>query len=269
MARKQGVKMSLITNNLFYGQSNYRMHIAEGGGNGMTTKLIANLTKDQNIQVLLNSPAIELAVKDGEVIGAFIKKDNKDVILIEAENTILATSGFAANKEMLAEYIPEMVNAYPLVAPGATGEGMIWGKNLGATLANMKSYQGHGVYSEKMKGSVDLNILYRGGILLNKDGFRFTNEHKGYSELSPEVLAQPTGSVFMVFNQANADALASKLRAKGYKVTQSQTSKGVRIMVGPSKDRNTADGIRKKINGDDSLNMKSAWVIDWVPLDQR
>ena len=40
-------------------------------------------------------------------------------------------------------------------------------------------------------------------------------------------------------------------------------------MVGPSKDRNTADVLRKKINGDASLNMKSAWVIDWVPLDQR
>ena len=75
--------------------------------------------------------------------------------------------------------------------------------------------------------------------------------------------------VALAANQANADSLASKLRAKGYKVTQSQTSKGVRIMVGPSKDRNTADVLRKKINGDASLNMKSAWVIDWVPLDQR
>lgn len=201
----QGVKMSLITDNLFYGQSNYRMHIAEGGGNGLTTKLISNLNADKNIEVLLNSPAIELAVKNGEVIGAFIKKDNKDTILIEAKNTILATSGFAANKEMLEEYIPEMVNAYPLVAPGATGEGILWGQNLGADVANMKAYQGHGVYSEKLGSSVDLNILYRGGILVNKEGHRFTNEHKGYSELSPEVLAQPSGHVYMVFNQDNAD----------------------------------------------------------------
>ena len=255
---KQGVKMSLITNNLFYGQSNYRMHIAEGGGNGMTTKLIANLTKDQNIQVLLNSPAIELAVKDGEVIGAFIKKDNKDVILIEAENTILATSGFAANKEMLAEYIPEMVNAYPLVAPGATGEGMIWGKNLGATLANMKSYQGHGVYSEKMKGSVDLNILYRGGILLNKDGFRFTNEHKGYSELSPEVLAQPTGSVFMVFNQANADATPNfKLYGEKDILIKAATIKELAAALKidlANTEASVADYLNGITTGQDSLN---------------
>lgn len=201
----QGVVMSLITDNLFYGQSNYRMHIAEGSGVGMTQTLISNLNNDDNIEVLMNSPAIELAIQDGEVIGAFVRRNNEETILIEAENTILATSGFAANREMLEEYIPEMLNAYPLVAPGATGEGIIWGNNLGAELANMKSYQGHGVFSEELDKSVDLNILYRGGILVNKDGHRFTNEHKGYSELSPEVLSQPTGHVYMIFNQENAD----------------------------------------------------------------
>ncbi|WP_171254228.1 SPOR domain-containing protein, partial [Acinetobacter venetianus] len=75
--------------------------------------------------------------------------------------------------------------------------------------------------------------------------------------------------VALAANQANADAVVSKLRAKGYKVTTSPTSKGIRIMVGPAKDRDVADATRKKITSDDSLNMKSAWVIDWVPLDQR
>lgn len=75
--------------------------------------------------------------------------------------------------------------------------------------------------------------------------------------------------VALAANEANADAIAAKLRAKGYKVTKSQTSKGMRIMVGPSKDRETADALRKKIASDASLNMKSAWVNDWVPLDKR
>lgn len=75
--------------------------------------------------------------------------------------------------------------------------------------------------------------------------------------------------VALAANEANADAVAAKLRAKGYKVTKSPTSKGIRIMVGPSKDRETADASRKKIAADDSLNMKSAWMIDWVPLDKR
>ncbi len=40
-------------------------------------------------------------------------------------------------------------------------------------------------------------------------------------------------------------------------------------MVGPSKDRDTADATRKNITADPSLGMKSAWVIDWVPFDKR
>src|SRR5690606_16128997 len=47
--------------------------------------------------------------------------------------------------------------------------------------------------------------------------------------------------VALAANEANADAVAAKLRAKGYKVTKSPTSKGIRIMVGPSKDREAAD----------------------------
>ncbi|MFW1753477.1 SPOR domain-containing protein [Acinetobacter wanghuae] len=75
--------------------------------------------------------------------------------------------------------------------------------------------------------------------------------------------------VALAANEANADAIAAKLRAKGYKVTKSPTSKGVRIMVGPSKNREAADATRKKIASDASLNMKSAWVNEWVPLDKR
>lgn len=90
------------------------------------------------------------------------------------------------------------------------------------------------------------------------DGDERKNEHKKWMV-----------QVALAGNQANADSIVSKLRAKGYKVTTSPTSKGIRIMVGPAKDRDTADIARKKIQADSSLGMKSAWVIDWVPLDQR
>ena len=75
--------------------------------------------------------------------------------------------------------------------------------------------------------------------------------------------------VALAANEANADAVAAKLKAKGYKVTKSQTSKGIRIMVGPAKDREAADATRKKIASDASLDMKAAWVNEWTPLDKR
>lgn len=70
-------------------------------------------------------------------------------------------------------------------------------------------------------------------------------------------------------DKENASAMAGKLRSKGYRVTLSPTSKGVRVLVGPHKDRATADSVRQRIAGDGSLNMRSAWVHSWVPLEYR
>ena len=96
-------------------------------------------------------------------------------------------------------------------------------------------------------------------------------EEKTQAESKKE--GKPNGQwmvqVALAANQANADSIAAKLRAQGYKVTKSPTSKGVRIMVGPAKSREAADDLRKKVNTDPALNTKSAWVIDWVPLDKR
>ena len=203
-----GAEFTLTTDYLYYGQSNYRMHQANGGGQGLTEALIAAAEANENITIMLESPAIGLATEGDEVVGAYAESDGK-TILINAENTILATSGFGANKEMIHQYIPEMESAYPYVAPGATGEGIIWGQELGAAVANMKAYQGHGTYSEELHRSADLFILYRGGILVNQEGQRFTNEHMGYSELTPHVLAQPDHHAYIVFNQENADATSA------------------------------------------------------------
>ena len=199
-----GVKFSVVTSSLYYGQSNYRMHLAEGSGKGLTTTMVAALEAMPEITVMLNTAGTGLITNEaGEVIG--VKAGDQEIL---AKNTVLATSGFAANKEMVAKYIPEMKNAYPLYAPGATGEGILWGAEIGAAIAKMGAYQGHAFYSEAFGASVDQGIANRGGIFVNQEGVRFCNEYGGYSELSPHVLHQPGNYAYMIFDQTNADATA-------------------------------------------------------------
>ena len=201
-----GVNFNLITDSLYYGQSNYRMHLAEGGGSQMTQTMIDYLEGIDNITILTSTPGTGLLTnKAGEVVGVSANDGEKD-FNIYANNTVLATSGFAANKEMLEKYIPEVVDAYPYVAPGATGEGIMWGMELGAAVANMKAYQGHAFYNEQTNQSISQSIANVGGIFVNKNGVRFTNEYNGYSELTPHVLAQPGKYAYLVFDQAIADA---------------------------------------------------------------
>jgi hypothetical protein len=72
--------------------------------------------------------------------------------------------------------------------------------------------------------------------------------------------------VAMATDQAGADAMVSKLRAKGYKVRTSLTTKGVRVLVGPEKTKDSATALQQKIHQDPSLNIKGAWVSNWQPL---
>ncbi len=201
-----GCNFSIMTGSLFYGQSNYRMHISEGSGAGMTQTMIDYLNSIENITVMLQTQGTGLLTNDkGEVIG--VSADNgTEKFNVLANNTILATSGFAANQEMLEQYIPEIVGAYPNVAPGATGEGILWGVELGAQVENMKAYQGHAFYNEQINKSLSQSMANMGAIFVNTNGVRFTNEYGGYSELSPHVLAQPNQMAYYVINQAIADA---------------------------------------------------------------
>lgn len=68
--------------------------------------------------------------------------------------------------------------------------------------------------------------------------------------------------IALAANEANADSIVSKLKAKGYPTKKTTTSKGVRVMVGPN-DYQTAAELKKKIQGDNSLGAQSAWLFNW------
>ena len=113
----------------------------------------------------------------------------------------LATSGFAANKEMLEKYIPEIVDAYPMVAPGATGEGILWGMELGAAVENMHAYQGYGFHCEGV-GAMDQGLADRCGVLVTIYTARFCDQHTAYSQIPPPQLPQHMSSVSLSFHSS-------------------------------------------------------------------
>lgn len=181
---------------LYYGQSAHRMHTAEGAGAGLTQKLIEALDADPSIEQHLDTEIKGLLVDGDAVVGAY-----GDKLAITARNVVLATSGFGNNDEMLAQYMPEAVSAYKVVAPGATGEGIKWAAELGADLQCMGAWQGYAFHDVDNDKTVEQGIFNNGGIAVNLDGLRFMNEYGGYSELTPHILAQPEHLAFMVFTE--------------------------------------------------------------------
>lgn len=66
--------------------------------------------------------------------------------------------------------------------------------------------------------------------------------------------------VSLAANQENADELAAKLKAAGYRVSTSQTNRGVRVVVGPERSREAAILLKEKINSDPKVGASGAWV---------
>ncbi len=254
-----GVKWKLVTGHLRIGQSNYRNHEAEGKGQGIVNVLVENVMKNENITVLLQTPGLGLiADTDGTVKGVAAETKDGEKLTVIADATILCTSGFAANGEMVAKYIPSIVGAYPMMAPGATGDGIIWGMELGAAVANMGAYQGYGPFSRELKQNLDLYALYRGGILVNKDGDRFTNEYLGYSELGAHIVNQPDHIAYMIIdgeNAKNTPALTSWEEAGIVKKADTPEELAKQLGISPTKLRFVFDDYVEGIkNGEDRFN---------------
>ena len=185
---------------LYYGQTAHRMHTTENTGKGLTDALIASMTSKQNIKQMLSCEILGLVLDDqGETVVGAYGKNGKDQIVIFAKNTILASSGFANNPDMLAQYCPEAVDAFKRVAPGATGEGILWAQELGVELQNMGAYQGHAFHGVDNDETLEQALANNGGVIVNQEGNRFMSEYGGYSELSPHILAQTDRIAYLCF----------------------------------------------------------------------
>ncbi len=77
---------------------------------------------------------------------------------------------------------------------------MRWGRELGAALAHLGAYQGHGSVATPHNILITWAVIMQGGIQVNTQGRRFCDESRGYSEQAAEVLRQPGGMAWDVFD---------------------------------------------------------------------
>jgi fumarate reductase flavoprotein subunit len=67
-------------------------------------------------------------------------------------------------------------------------------------MADLGSYQGHGSVAHPHGILISWAIMMRGGIQVNINGHRFSNEHQGYSEQGRRVIAQPQSIVWNILD---------------------------------------------------------------------
>ena len=195
-----GVELYLVTDYKHVGHSVHRLHAPASREGSDLVRDLRRAMKDFEVPVRVGVPVVGILTgDDGSVVGVEVEEEGER-IRVEAEKVILASNGFAANREMLRRYCPDVADAPYFGAPGNTGEGIEWGQRLGGLTEHMGAYQGYAAVSPN--GTlVSWTTIEKGGIIVDQEGRRFGDETSGYSAFVPEVQRHTDGPIYVIFDR--------------------------------------------------------------------
>ncbi len=195
LADVAGVPVHLVTEIAAPGHRVPRLHATPAqSGRELHALLRAALMRMPGIEIVDKAEILRLQ-RDG--LFAVTTKAG----MFRADAVVLATGGFAANRKLLAEFIPEVANALHIGAGPNDGCAIAWGRALGAAVSQMDGYQGQGHVNPGTGTRLGMALPGLGAFLVNREGRRFVREDVGPSELAALVLAQPGGVALEVFDR--------------------------------------------------------------------
>ncbi|MBT5216967.1 MAG: FAD-dependent oxidoreductase, partial [Gammaproteobacteria bacterium] len=174
------IPLSLVDSFLYPGHTVMRMHGTPNRTGSELMGALCRAAERSEIDILTNSLVTDLyADNNKKIIGVKVLGGDGEVEEIGCEALILACCGFAGNPEMLEEYIPQIKEAEFFGHPGNKGDAIIWGKALGADLADISSFQGHGGLAAGRGVPILWPMIMEGAFQINENGERFSDESKG------------------------------------------------------------------------------------------
>ncbi len=196
-----GVDWVVLDDFLYPGHSCHRMHaVPEKTGEALLARLVS-AAETQGIPIVCDAPVDTLFVDDGTIAGIALERPDGARETIACGAAILACNGYGGNAGLVSRYLPYMQGAPYHGHAGNTGEAILWGERLGARIACLSACQGHGSLADPGAILISWALMMQGGFQVNADGRRFSNEHRGYSEQAVDVVAQPGGRVWCVFDE--------------------------------------------------------------------
>ena len=195
------IPWQLLDQFLYPGHSVYRMHaVPEKTGEGLMSRLRA-AADSAGVVVLTQAQVTGLdADAKGLVHGLHFTQPDGTTSRLSCDAVILACNGFGGNADMVKQHLPAMKDAQYAGHVGNDGSAIAWGLQLGAELADMGAYQGHGSWAIPQGSLISWALMMEGGIQINRFGVRFHDETQGYSEAAVQVLNQPDGVAWTVFD---------------------------------------------------------------------
>jgi fumarate reductase flavoprotein subunit len=198
---RHGLHFELLGGFLYPGHSVARMHtLPQRTGAALVAALDAAATR-AGAMLVTQALVRELWCDEADrVLGVACQRPDGRNEYLACRVLLLACNGFGGNAAMVRQWLPEMRDAVFAGHAGNDGSAIAWGSQLGARLADLGGCQGHGSWAVPQGALITWALMMDGGVQVNAAGRRFHDETQGYSEASVEVLAQPGGIAWNVFD---------------------------------------------------------------------
>jgi fumarate reductase flavoprotein subunit len=197
---EHGLRFEVLSNFLYPGHRVHRMHCLPERTGAALVGALHRAALAAGADLLTSARVVDLFVDPQDrVLGVAIERPGGAVERIACDVVLLACNGFGGNAGLVRELLPEMREAVFAGHTGNDGSAILWGRALGAALADLGGYQGHGSWVVPQGALMTWAVMMEGGVQLNALGRRFHDETQGYSEAAVDVLAQPGGIAWNVF----------------------------------------------------------------------
>jgi fumarate reductase flavoprotein subunit len=197
LADAYGMPFEVITDFNYPGHSAHRMHGLPSRTGAELIDRLRSAAETREIPILTaRTCEALLADDDGFIEGVELAGGET----IGCAALVLACNGYGGSPELVRRHIPEMAGALYFGHPGNQGDAVLWGEALGARVASLSGYQGHGSVASPHNILITWAAITEGGFQVNREGIRFHNESLGYSEAAAQVLRQPGEIAFDIFD---------------------------------------------------------------------
>lgn len=174
---------------------------------GFLVNELLRVVGQQGIPVFNQTKVTKLLKDDQGTVNGVEVQTTAGTKTIAANSVILATGGFGASKEYMKRYRPDLVDYKTTNQPGATGDGLKLGEDVGAQLVQMDLIQVHPTVQQDNPHVYLIGEVVRGegAILVNAKGQRFVNELNTRKIVSNAITALPEHSAYLIFDQGIRD----------------------------------------------------------------